>query len=68
MNINSITDARTFVNNSGVSDWEFGGTASADRFAEWLYRNRDDVSREDYDADLREYLISENENPQDYGL
>ena len=61
-------DARTFVHNSGVADWEWDGSASADGFADWLWNNRDAIDHEDYDAELAEYLRSVGENPDFYGL
>lgn len=68
MNLNSITDARTFVSNSGVADWEWGGSASADGFAVWLRANRDTVDAADYDDELRAYLRSVGEDPAAYSL
>lgn len=65
MNMNSRTDAQTFVDNSGVN-WEWSGNASSNGFAEWLYQNRDNVDRDDYEAELAEYLTSVGENPSDY--
>ena len=64
--INSITDAEIFVANSGVSEWEFGGNASAEGFAEWVFRNRSAVDSNEYHAEISEYLISVGENPSDY--
>jgi len=68
MKLYSIDDARVFVDNSGVADWEWGEIASAEGFADWLWHNRTSVDRQDYDADLREYLLSEGEDPKDYSL
>ena len=34
-------DANTFVQNAGITDWAWSGNASADGFADWIYRNRD---------------------------
>ena len=64
--INSITDAQVFVENSGVSEWEFGGNASAEGFAEWIFRNRLSVDSNEYHAEISEYLIGVGENPSDY--
>ena len=63
-------DAHTAVHNSGVADWEWGGNASAEGFADWLWRNRDgiDTGSDEFDAALREYLVSVGENPDDYSL
>lgn len=66
--IDSISDAKTFVDNSGVTDWEWTGSASADGFAKWLRANRVEVNDENYDAELREYLVSVGEKPADYSL
>lgn len=68
MQIATTADAMCFVENSGVTDWEWGGQASAEGFADWLYRNRDAADRDDYEAELVAYLISVGENPADYGL
>ena len=35
----TVTDANTFVGNSGVDSWDWGDTASADGFASWLWQN-----------------------------
>ena len=64
--INSITDAEIFVANSGVSEWEFGGNASAEGFAEWLFLNSRSVNPSDYNAEIMEYLLSVGEEPSDY--
>ena len=64
--INSITDAQVFVENSGVSEWEFGGNASAEGFAEWIFRNRSSVDPNEYHAEISEYLLSVGEEPSDY--
>ena len=59
-------DAQTFVQNAGITDWAWSGNASADGFADWIYRNRDAADKDDFDAELREYLESVGENPGDY--
>ena len=64
--INSITDAEIFVANSGVAEWEWGGNASAEGFAEWIFRNRSAVNPNAYDGEIIEYLLSVGENPSDY--
>lgn len=64
--INSVTDARVFVENSGVAEWTFGGNATAEGFAEWLFRNRRSVNPDGYNAELIEYLISVGQDPSDY--
>lgn len=70
MKLTTITDAQNFVANSGVNDWEWGGTASADRFAEFLFRTHDEISNDEspqqLQAALAAYLRSEGENPADY--
>jgi hypothetical protein len=74
MQFETISGARTFVNSSGLVDWKWNGRASADGFAEYLFRNSDSVgpdsvpTDEDYTEILREYLISVGENPSDYGV
>ena len=64
----TVTDALDFVANSGVAEWEFGGRASAEGFAKWLFDNRSEVNPYDYGAELRQYLLSVGEDPSDYGL
>ena len=56
--INSITDARVFVENSGVAEWTFGGNASAEGFAEWIFRNLSAINPNAYHAEISEYLLS----------
>lgn len=68
INLDSLSDAKTFVSNSGVADWEWTGSASANGFATWLRANRSTVDSEEYDAELREYLTSVGENPANYSL
>lgn len=68
MTITTTTDAETFVNNSGVADWDWGELASAEGFAEWLFRNRSEVDTRNYHGELREYLVSVGEDPADYDL
>ena len=62
----SRRDADTFVQNAGITDWAWSGNASADGFADWIYRNRDAADTDEFDAELREYLESVGENPGDY--
>ncbi len=62
----SRRDAHTFVQNSGVENWEWSGNASAEGFADWLYANRDSADTADCQAELSEYLDSVGENPGDY--
>lgn len=68
MKIDSITDAKTFVSNSGVADWEWGDKASAEGFAQYVRDNCDYIDRYDYNDTLRAYLISEGEDPSLYGI
>lgn len=68
MNIQSIADAKTFVDNSGGSEWEWGGSASLEGFTEWVYRNTSKIDSDNYDAELKKYLISAGEAPEDYSL
>jgi hypothetical protein len=64
--INTIQDAETFTQNSGVYDWSWGGKASAEGFVEWVYRNCSEIDSEDYDSELEKYLVSCGENPAQY--
>lgn len=59
-------DATTFVQNAGLIDWEWGGQASADGFADWLYSNRNAADTDNCQQELAEYLTSVGENPSDY--
>ena len=47
--------------------WEWNGLSSAEGFADWLYGNRDGASADCRD-ELREYLESVGDNPEDYGI
>lgn len=60
-------DAHTFVQNAGYECWDWNDGASAEGFADWLYENRDGAS-EDCRDELREYLESVGDNPEDYGI
>ena len=62
----SRRDADTFVQNAGLTDWQWGGSASAEGFADWLYTHRDSADTADCQAELAEYLESVGENPDDY--
>ena len=62
----SRRDADTFVQNAGLADWQWGDSASAKGFADWLYTHRDSADTDDCQADLAEYLESVGENPDDY--
>ena len=66
MKLTTITDAKTFVNNSGVLEWEWGGDASCGGFARFLWRNYGEVDADDYDSELTAYLASVGEDPADY--
>lgn len=68
MTLDTITDAQTYVANSGIADWEFGGFASTGDFAEWLYWNFTSFEEEIFDDLVAEYLISVGEDPDEYGL
>jgi len=64
--INSFSDAETFVNNSGVSNWEWGGEASAEGFTQFVYRNYEEINEDNYIEELRSYLTTVGENWKDY--
>lgn len=66
--ITSISDAKTFVENSGVTNWKFTGRASAEGFAVWIRANRSEIDTENYAPELYEYLSSVGENPADYDV
>ena len=78
------TNATTFVQNSGVIDWEWGDKASADGFADWLWSNDRDsdpaspvhkLGDDDYDTQesamndcLRAYLAECGADVEAFGL
>ena len=62
----SRRDANTFVQNAGLADWTWGGNASAEGFADWLYATRNEADTADCQAELAGYLESVGENPGDY--
>ncbi len=62
----SRRDASVFVQNAGVTDWQWGGGASAEGFADWLYTHRDSADTADCQAELAEYLESVGETPDGY--
>ena len=66
--IESITDAKNFVFNSGVSDWEWSENASANGFARWVFDNCRTIDSENYDDELRNYILSAGDAPADYSL
>ncbi len=68
MEINSMIDAETFVEDSGVYEWEWSGRASLNGFAEWVHLNCDHIDDDNYHGELIEYLKSVGENPADYDL
>lgn len=66
--IRTDRDARNWVSMmTGTADWQWGGRASADGFAEWVFRHYTAIG-DDYVAPLAAYLKSVGENPDDYGL
>ena len=60
-------DAHTAVFNSGVYDWEWEGGLSAHGFADWLWENKSGWDTKDQEP-IREYIISNGGNPEDYGI
>lgn len=65
----SYSDALVFVQNSFSPDYEFGGNATAEGLASYLYSHTDDsFDLENYDAELAAYLRYVGENPSDYNL
>lgn len=66
ININTLTDAVLFCNSSGVENWEWGGNASLEGFAQFLYDNYQTIDINDYDAEVSNYLSSVGENPGNY--
>lgn len=71
----TVTDARDQL--SGTIDWEWGGKANHNDYAEFAWRHQDDYAvydeerhlwSFDKDAALIAYLRSVGEDPNDYGL
>lgn len=56
---NTYSDALTFVQNSFSPDYEWGGAASLEGFASYLFS---------YGGDVLEYLQYVGENPSDYEI
>lgn len=69
-------DARAYVANCGIENWQWSGSASAEGFADWLYRHRDGIRDTDdggnptgeFSTAMREYLESVGEAPAQYGV
>lgn len=59
----SLQDAQNFVLNSGLVEWGWGGAASVDGFAEYLFFNSTKIDPRNYGTELHEYLISVGEDP-----
>lgn len=62
MKIQTIQDALNFVYNSGVSEWQWGGNASLDGFAYWIFRNLSEIDPLSYEREVKEYLAYEGEH------
>jgi len=72
----TITDAETYISNSGVSEWAWGGNANLNDLIKYFWRNYDATAR-DYDelterelfnSVLCDYLESAGEKIADYSL
>lgn len=66
--IETITDAETFVDNSGVADWEFGGEASIENMANWIYNHCNEINTNDTESIIIQYLFCTHQHPKDYGF
>ena len=66
MDIETLQDALDFVSNSGVAEWQWGGKASLEGFAYWIFRNRSSIDSLSYERLIEEYLMSEGEDPWEY--
>lgn len=66
MKIQTIQDALNFVYNSGVSEWQWGGNASLDGFAYWIFRNLSEIDPLSYEREVKEYLAYEGEHFWEY--
>ncbi len=66
--IDSIEDAKTFVYNLGVTDWEWEGRASLNGFITYVYKNYNIIDEDENNEILRNYLISVGEAPEYYSI
>ena len=74
----TITDAKTFYDNSGICNWEWFVGFEPAAFVDFLYRNIDDYITEnadspngydiDFDGLTSEFLIKNGQNPKDYSF
>lgn len=65
--INSHTDARTVVENSGVVDWAWDERSSLEGFIDFIWSNYDQVNN-DLRRELIRYLQSRDEDPSVFGI
>ena len=71
MEINSIDDVKTMVDNSGVVNWKWGKNTSLEGLIHyiWYHCNLDFIQDTGVDNDLLyHYVLGQNEDPKDYGL
>lgn len=70
MKIDTRQEAETYINNSGIIDWEFEGEANLNDLIIYIYRECDsNIDIEDQFNDLLcDYLEETNENISNYSL
>ena len=76
----TIADAKTYISNSGVAEWAWGGNANLNDLIKYFWRNYDSVAADFANADesdvgrkifnnvLCDYLESVGEKIADYSL
>jgi len=70
MKITTLSDAKTYAENCGASDWEWKDGASIDGYAKflWAQYGGENFNMSDSDISLAEYIISVGQDPADYSL
>ena len=61
--------SKTYITNSGIIEWEWGGAASLDGFTSYVKNEVSESELRDYSTLTRhvyDYLLSVSENPKDY--
>lgn len=70
---NSLTDVKTYIDNSGILNWEWDSTKYSDDeiidnlLPDYIYSNCNDET--EFDSELSNFIINVlNKNPKDYGI
>lgn len=66
--ITTYQDAETYVKNSGVENWEWGGAASLEGFIDYVYKLCNELDDVLFARVLVSYLKSVGENPVAYDV